>query len=158
MLIVKLFIAAGLAMLVAGCTLSGPPTPTASVGPTASPRIGTVAAVVDCGVSDARPPAIYPASGMECVWKAYVARTPVRWAVTQYTTEGAPVPSTIAFDGAIVLVTRDRSLDGFSGTADRRLWSWRCRTMTQRPWATDAQRYVFELSDCTGDFAPAYFP
>ena len=117
-----------------------------------------VAAVVDCGVSDPQPPSIYPASGMECVWKAYAARTPVRWAVTQHTTEGAPVPSTIVFDGATVLVTRDLSLDGFSGTPDRRLWSWRCRTMTQRPWVTDPQRYSFDLSDCTGDSVPAHFP
>ena len=112
----------------------------------------------DCGVSDPRPPATYPASGMECVWKAYAARLPVRWAVTPYTTEGAPIPSTIAFDGATVLVTRDLSLDGFTNIADRRLQSWRCRAMTQRPWVTDPQRYSFELSDCTGESAEAHFP
>ncbi len=68
-------------------------------------------------------------------------------AVTQYTTEGARVPSTIAFDGVTVLVTRDLSLDGFSAQAARRLWTWQCRVMTQRPWVTDAQRYSFDLSD-----------
>lgn len=154
----RFLLAVGWVMLAAGCTLSGPPVPSASVVPTASAHLGTLAAVVDCGVSDPRPPSIYPASGMECVWKAYAARMPVRWAVTQYTEEGAPVPSTIVFDGAAVLVTRDLSLDGFSGTADRRLWSWRCRTMTQRPWVTDPQRYSFDLGDCTGDSAPAHFP
>jgi hypothetical protein len=95
---------------------------------------------------------------MECVWKAYAGRTPVRWAVTQYTTEGAAVPSTIAFDGAFLVVTRDLSLDGFSSAASRRLWTWRCSAMTQRAWATDAKRYSFDLSDCTGDAAPAHFP
>lgn len=154
----RFFVAAGLAVLVAGCTLSGPPQPTPSAGPSATPRLGTAAAMIDCFVIDPGPPATYPASGMECVWKAYAARTPVRWAVTQHTIEGDPVPSTIAFDGAVVMVTRDLSLDRFSGTADRRLWSWRCRTMTQRPWVTDAQRYSFDLSDCTGDSAPAHFP
>jgi len=132
--------------------------PVSTAAPSLAPTAKGPPAVVDCGVSDPRPPSTYPASGMECVWKAYAARTPVRWAVTQYTTEGAPVPSTIVFDGAAVLVTRDLSLDGFSGTADRRLWSWRCRTMTQRPWVTDPQRYSFDLSDCTGDSAPAHFP
>lgn len=154
----RFFVAAGLAMLVAGCTLTSPPQPTAPIGPTASLRLGTPAAVVDCGVSHPRPSSTYPASGMECVWKAYAARTPVRWAVTQYTIEGAPVPSTIVFDGATVLLTRDLSLDEFSGTADRRLWSWRCRTVTQRPWVTDGQRFSFELGDCTGDGASANFP
>lgn len=95
---------------------------------------------------------------MECVWKAYASRVPVRWAVTQYTTEGARVPSTIAFDGLTVLVTRDLSLDGFSGQAARRLWAWQCRVMTQRPWVTDAQRYSFDLSSCTGDGTEAHFP
>ena len=152
----RLLMAAGLAPFIAGCAQSGPPTPT-TLEQYRTVR-ATVAAVVDCGVSDPRPPSTYPASGMECVWKAYAARTPVRWAVTQYTTEGAPVRSTIVFDGATVLVTRDLSLDGYSATADRRLWSWRCRTMTQRPWVTDPQRYSFDLSDCTGDSSPAHFP
>jgi hypothetical protein len=153
----RLLVAAGLAAFIVGCAQSGPPTPTASAQSSPTVR-ATVAAVVDCGVSDLGPGITYDLTGRQCVWNAYSAGTPTRWIVTKYTTEGAPTPESLNFDGGVLLMTRDMSADGFSSPADRRLWSWRCTTMIKRPFVTDPQRYSFELSGCTGEIAQAVFP
>ena len=152
----RLLLITGLAALVASCAQSGPPVPTASDRP--NPTARATVAVVDCGVSDLGPSMAYNASERQCVWTAYSAGTPTRWIVTAYTTEGAPVRETLSFDGGVLLMTRELSADGFSSPADRRLWSWRCGAMTQRPFVTDRLRYSFELTDCTGEVAQAVFP
>jgi hypothetical protein len=154
----RLLLGAGLAALMGGCALSGPPAPTASQRPPSPTVRATAAAVVDCGVSDLGPGITYDLTGRECVWNAYSAGTPTRWIVTKYTTEGAPIRESFAFESGVVLMTRDMSADAFSGPADRRLWSWRCSAMVKRPFVTDPQHYSFELTNCTGDFEPAYFP
>lgn len=114
--------------------------------------------IVDCGGSDERPPDSYDVAGRDCFWSAYSAGKPARWTVTSSTVEGDPIRATISFDQGVVVVTRDMSSDRFSSERDRRIWRWTCRTMTQRTWATDAQRFSFELSDCTGDGTRAVFP
>ncbi len=148
--------AVGFAGLMIGCTL--PPDLTASNPPSPTVRLAPVAAVVDCGVSDLRPPATYDAVGVQCVWNAYSAGTPTRWVVTSYTQEGAPIRGTISFEGGVVLMTRDLSADSFSNQLDRRIWTWRCGAMAQRPFVTDPRRFSLELGKCTGDGAAAVFP
>ncbi len=146
-----------IAVLIAACAPSSPPN--------SLPR--TPGAMVDCSPLAAEaftsggliaPRPTLPQSAVDCVWKAYKAGTPLRLSVTTNTVDGAQVPSTIVFDGVGVLVTRDLSLDRFSATADRRVWSWRCGTMTQRTWTADAQRYSLEMGGCTGDGTTATFP
>jgi hypothetical protein len=153
----RLLMAAALAAFIAGCAQSGPPTPTASAQPSPTVR-ATVAALVDCGVTDLGPSIAYAATERECVWNAYAAGIPTRWIVTEYTTEGAPTRESLSFEGGVLLMTRDMSADGFSSPADRRLWSWRCGAMTKRAFVTDPQRYAFELTGCTGELAQAIFP
>ena len=148
----------GVAVLIAGCTLSGPPGPELTSRATPTVRVANPASVVDCGLSDLRPPAGYDASARQCLWTAYSAGMPAHWVATKYTTEGAPIPETISFDGAVVLVTRDLSLDGFSSAQDRRLWTWRCGTMIKLPWVSDPDRFSFGLSNCLGESADAGFP
>ncbi len=148
---------AGLVALIAGCAQSGPPAPTASAQPSPTVR-PTVAALVDCGVSDLGPSMAYAATERECVWNAYAAGIPTRWIVTEYTQEGAPVRATLNFEGGVLLMTRDMTADSFSSPADRRLWSWRCSAMTKRAFVTDPQRYSFELTGCTAELAQAIFP
>ena len=82
----------------------------------------------------------------------------MRWVVTMYTKEGAPVREALTFDGGVLLATRDLSADGFSSPADRRLWSWRCTAMTKRPFVTDPRYYSFELTGCSGDGPQVGFP
>jgi hypothetical protein len=148
----RLLIAAvGLTALLAACAQSGPPAPSAQPSPTA-------AAVVDCGVSNSGPGITYDAVGRQCVWSAYASGSPTRWVITSYTTEGAPIRTTLTFESGVLLMTRDMTADGFSSPADRRLWSWRCSTMTKRPFVTDPQHYSFELAGCTGEVARAVFP
>lgn len=114
--------------------------------------------VIDCG-SFAAGHNTYESAGRECVWDAYTAHTAVRWAVRQLTIEGDPIPGTLGYDpGQGIVITRDVRADEFSGTADRRLWMWRCGTMSRRTWATDPSRYSFELTDCRGDGASTHFP
>jgi len=100
----------------------------------------------------------YNSTDRQCVWNAYSAGTPTRWIVTEYTQEGAPIRATLNFAGGVVLVTRDMSADTFSSPANRRVWSWRCSSMAKRPWASDPQRYSFDLTSCTGDSGQAIFP
>ena len=95
----------------------------------------------------------------ECVWDAYSRGASVRWSVRSYTDEGDPIPETLRFDSVLgVVTTRDMSADKFSNSADRRIWTWRCMTMTKMAWITDASRYSFKLSNCTGDGATTVFP
>ena len=147
----------GLAVLIGGCAQSTTP-PVTSVQLSQTLR-ATVAAVVDCGVTDLGPSMTNTAAAeRQCVWNAYSAGIPTRWTVTEYTQEGDPVRATLNVEGGVVLMTRDLSADRFSSPADRRLWSWRCSAMTKRPFATDPRRYSFELSGCTGEVAQAIFP
>lgn len=136
-----------LAVLLVSCA---PPRP----GPlTASP-----ASMIDCGFSDLRPPAGYDAVALDCFWNAYSAGQPVRWSVVRYTVEGDPTPVAMTFHIGLLIVTRDMSKDRYSNQAARRLWTWQCAALHQRPWASDPQRYSFELSNCTGDGPTAVFP
>ena len=83
----------------------------------------------------------------------------MRWNVRSYTIEGDPIPETLRFDSVLgVVTTRDTSADKFSNSADRRIWTWRCMTMTKMAWITDASRYSVKLSNCTGDGATTVFP
>jgi hypothetical protein len=130
-----------LVLLLAGCTIAPRPS-----------------SVIDCGMADEGRSGTYDPVGRECFWSAYSAAQPARWAVTTYTNEGDPMPQTISFNGSAIVVTRDASSDRFSSERDRRIWTWSCRTMMRRAWATDAQRFSFELSGCTGDGAAVSFP
>ncbi len=114
--------------------------------------------VVDCGSFDARHDG-YDTAGRECVWNAYMARQAVRWSVTGLTIEGDPIPGTLSFDPVQgIVVTRDTRADQLSASAQRRVDTWRCATMTKKIWATDASRYSFELAGCRGDGDSAHFP
>jgi hypothetical protein len=48
--------------------------------------------------------------------------------------------------------------DKYSSPSNRRIWSWHCTAMTKHVWVTDASRYSFELSGCTGDGPSTTFP
>jgi hypothetical protein len=111
---------------------------------------------VDCGTSAQ---ADYDAKALECVWSAYSSGAPVRWNITRQTVEGDPIPETLRYDSVLgVIITRDVTADAFSAPADRRMWTWRCATMTKTAWPTNPSRYFFELSACTGDGPTAVFP
>ena len=112
---------------------------------------------VDCGSSN-QPLGGYDAVGRECVWNAYAKDLAVSWNMTTLTAEGDPVPLTLRSDSAGIVVTRDATADKWSSAADRRVWTWRCGAMTKLVWATDASRYSFALSNCTGDGATTAFP
>jgi hypothetical protein len=114
---------------------------------------------IDCGNSTEGSGTDYDAEARECVWKAYSNGAAVRWSVRSYTTEGDPIPQTLRFDSALdVVTTRDMTADKFSSSADRRIRTWRCATMTKMAWVTDPSRYSFKLSNCTGDGATTLFP
>ena len=123
-------------------------------GPSAPPFSG-----IDCGSSTQGPGSDYDAVARECVWNAYSRGAAVRWNVRSYTVEGDPIPETLRFDSVLgVVTTRDMSADKFSNSAGRRIWTWRCVTMTKMAWVTDPSRYSFKLSNCTGDGTTAVFP
>ena len=119
--------------------------------PVASPSTATV---VDCGSSDLRAPDAYDGAAADCFWGAYKAAKPARWAAVRATVEGDSIPGSISFDGHTFLVTRDMTADRFMAASDRHVWSWRCATITQKPWTSDSKRYGFVLSDCTGGAGP----
>lgn len=113
----------------------------------------------DCGTTEESTPPAYSASARECLWTAYSDGKAAYWNVHGVTIEGDPVPAMLSFDPARGLdVTRDLTADKFSNQSSRRVWSWHCATMTKRVWATEASRYSFELSGCTGDGASTIFP
>lgn len=105
----------------------------------------------DCGRSEETPARSYDPSARECVWSRYSAGTPVVWTQVSHTLEGAPVRTVLRAQNGFVVMTMDRTADGFSAAADRRLWAWQCRDMTKVPWPTDRSRYSLELSGCLGD-------
>jgi hypothetical protein len=114
---------------------------------------------IDCGLTVESVNAAYDVAGRECVWNAYSSRTPVRWQVTSLTTEGDPIRQTLKFDPVLgVVIDKDMSADRFSGQANRRVWIWRCPTMAKVTWSTDASRYSFSLTSCTGDGPTTSFP
>ena len=114
---------------------------------------------VDCGSGTQGQGLEYDAAARDCVWNGYSRGATVRWNVRIYTVEGDPIPETLRFDSVLgVVTTRDMSADKFSNSADRRIWTWRCMTMTKMAWVTDPSRYSFKLSNCTGDGATAVFP
>jgi len=97
--------------------------------------------------------------GRSCVWDAYSSGKAVRWSVRSYTIDGDPIPGTLRFEpGTGIEVTRDVTADNFSAPADRRVWTWRCGTMTRMTWVTDPSRYSFVLTGCTGDGPSTGFP
>lgn len=65
---------------------------------------------------------------------------------------------TMTFQSGVLIVTRDMSKDRYSNQPARRLWTWQCAALQQRPWVTDPQRYSFELSSCAGDGPTVIFP
>ncbi|MGH2796963.1 MAG: hypothetical protein ACRDM0_04615 [Thermoleophilaceae bacterium] len=78
--------------------------------------------------------------------------------MVKYTTEGDPTPETLTFASGAIVMTRDMTRDAFSAQPDRRVWTWRCATVSQHPWATDPQRSFFELGNCFGDGTTTSFP
>jgi len=116
------------------------------------------AADVDCGTSDLRQ-AGYDAGAVDCFWRAFSAGRSVIWRVRQITIEGDPIPMTLSFDrGSGLVATRDVTADKFSSTADRRVWTWRCKGITRTPWPADASRTYFALTNCSGDGSATSFP
>ena len=114
---------------------------------------------IDCGTTKEGFDGAYDSTARDCVWSAYSSGSAVQWHVTGTTIEGAPIPQTLRFDSVLgVVITRDITADTFSAPADRRTWTWRCIKMTKMPWATDATRYSFELTNCTGDGPTTVFP
>jgi hypothetical protein len=113
----------------------------------------------NCGTTEESTPPAYSATARECIWTAYSAGKAAYWAARGETIEGDPIPGTLSFDPARGLdVTRDVTADRYSSPSNRRVWSWHCTTMTKRVWATDALRYSFELTGCTGDGPSTTFP
>jgi hypothetical protein len=113
---------------------------------------------VDCGSFDAGH-GEYDRTGHECIWSAYTAGTAVTYRSRHLTIEGDPIPMTLSFEpGRGIRVTRDVTADNFSSHGDRRVWAWTCSTMAKRTWATDASRYSFDLTGCTGDGPNTHFP
>lgn len=113
---------------------------------------------VDCGVSDETAPNAYDATARDCVWSAYSMGTPSRWTVMRRTTEGDPIRATMTAQRGFIIVTRDMTADRFSAAPDRRMWTWQCRTIAKRAWATDPTRSFFDLSGCSGDGGSTAFP
>ena len=127
-----------------------------SATPAPSP---TVPGTIDCGSFVATPLTRYDAGGTDCFWAAYTSGRPARWSVRSITTEGDPIPSTITFTpGQGLVVTRDTTADKFAGQGGARVWTYRCSMIARKPWATDATKFFFELTDCTGDGTTAGFP
>ena len=114
---------------------------------------------IDCGTTVEGLEGAYDSKARDCVWSAYSRGAAVQWHLTSTTIEGAPIPQTLRFDSVLgVVITRNVTADTFSVQADRRMWTWRCGTMTKMPSATDPSRYSFELSNCTGDGPTTTFP
>lgn len=146
--------ALAVALFAAGCA----PLQRAEATPTPTALPPVVPGLVDCGSFDAGHDE-YDRAGHECVWRAYTSGSAVSYRLTVLTIEGDPIPMTLLFEpGRGVTVAHDLSADEFTSPASRRLWSWRCSAMTQRMWVTDASRYSFELTGCTGDGRETHFP
>jgi len=114
---------------------------------------GTQFAGIDCGASDERL-GTYDATGRECFWSAYTKGSAARWSLRTYTIEGDAIPMTLLFQpkgGIGLVVTRDTSGDRFGGGGNRRIFTYRCGTMTKTPHGDDISRYDFLLSNCGGD-------
>jgi hypothetical protein len=127
---------------------------------TGSQTLGAVMppSLKDCGDTEELPPTSYDADARDCVWSAYSSGVPVRWSVMMRTDEGDPTRTILIARPGFIAVTRDMTADRFSAASDRRLWAWQCRMMMRRAWATDPERFFFELTGCSGDGMSASVP
>ena len=115
-------------------------------GTTAPPTRATV----DCGTFDAGHGRV-DSAGLDCFWAAYQRGEPARWTVRHVTVEGDPLPSTIELAAGKVVITRDFSADKFSAPANRRVYEYRCDTLTKETPSFDPTRPFLRATGCTGD-------
>jgi hypothetical protein len=109
---------------------------------------------IECGTADEGYGTSFDATGRECIWNAYANGRAARWTLRSYTIEGDPIPTTLLFQpagGIGLVVTRDTRADKFGGVGNKRIFTYRCGTMTRVPAGGDVSRYSFMLTNCTGD-------
>ena len=108
---------------------------------------GSPTAVMDCGIEKYVFGAGYDAQKRECVWSAFTAGTPAKFATVHHATEGALLTYTVVVTGrSHVEVTFENAAPGANGGT----FHYSCTSLERRPINDQPNRMSLAATECSG--------